>query len=208
MARDTPRHCGCWRFLQTESVPDLGRRLDKVVHVWEFREGHPRSRRDDPSTIGVSVLLIHSAAVSAGDRENQRLPLPALCDREGAGAILVFRLPGKNDTGTGLVISAFVLCAGQYAGSGPQNHAGGSQGFSSTCDLGLHFLPAIVDLASRPDDKTIRIWDLQEASHANVAVLTGTQNPGSPRGAFVDNDRVILHASGGVYTTGPEPAKR
>lgn len=182
---------------------------DKAVYVWEFQNGHPRLARTLRPPINRVGGTIDALAISpvADPKDGHHLLAVAGYGAIGNGGdILVYRLLGPDDPGTGDL--AFVLR--QDPRPPGDGSAGGRFGHREMV-WGLSFSPDGHYLASCGGDKTIRIWDVQARDHplpavpggkppadaddAPVRVLAG-HGGAVLRVAFLDDD--ILASSGGI----------
>jgi WD40 repeat protein len=194
---------------------------DKAVSVWEFRQGQPRldrTLRPPINRVGGTIDALAISSVKDPKDGHRLLAVSGYGAIGNGGDILVYRLLGPDDPGTGDL--AFVLRqdprpigAGAAPGSQAAGGAGPSQGdgpaqvrFGHRERVwGLAFSPDGHYLASCGADKTIRIWDVQARDHprpaapveddAPVRVLTG-HSGAVLRVAFLDDD--LLASSGGI----------
>ncbi len=169
--------------------------LDKLVHVWEFRRGRPRLDGTIRPPIRNTSGWVYALAVSpVADR-----PLIAVAGKsllDSAGQILVYRLPRPNEPGP--VELVFELPDRvKTPGNDPRGHRGVVNGLTFSRN-GRH-------LASCGEDKTIRIWNVEDDKHSPVRVLqgddTGVRGHSGPvvGVAFLDEDGNRLVSAGGMY---------
>jgi WD40 repeat protein len=175
---------------------------DKIVHVWEFRDG--RARLDGSIRPPLYRLggAIYALAISPKPDPEAGHYLVAVAGRDpigNGGDILVYRLFGPKDAGTGDL--AFVLPQdgrrrnGDATGAGaPEPGAADAVGTPMPGHwgpvFGLSFSPDGRYLASCGQDTTIRVWDLGAEGHPVVHVLRG--HAGSvERVLFADADRLV-----------------
>ncbi len=141
--------------------------LDKVVHVWAFHAGRPRLERTIRPPILRKGGWIYTLALSpVADAQQQRqLAIAGYGVSAPAGDILIYRLPGLRNPGTG----DLTIYLPSDSRTKPINQRLGH----ADAVLSLAFSPDGHYLASGGKDKTIRIWDILDANHPTVAVLTG-----------------------------------
>ena len=165
---------------------------DRVVHAWRYRDREPRPEWTiRPPIRRVSGPVFALAVSPAADKRLVAVAGHSVFD--GAGQILVYRLPAPNFPGT--VELAFALPDRiETPVHDARNHAGMVFGLSFSTD-GKY-------LASCSEDKTIRIWDVDDPKHAlNRTLLADPTGVNGHEGAvlcvaFLGGDRLV--SAGGI----------
>ena len=167
--------------------------LDKVVHIWEFRAGRPRLEGTIRPPINRKGGWIYALALSpvAGPGQQRLVAVAGYGVSAPAGDILIYRLPGLNNPGTGDL-------AIHLPSDSRTTPIGQRQGHADVV-LGLAFSPDGRYLASCGKDKTIRIWDLEVAKHPTLRTLTGHDGE-VVRIVFRSNEQVISGGGDGDGT--------
>ena len=174
---------------------------DKAVFVWEFRQGQPRldrTLRPPINRVGGTIDALAISPVKDPKDGHYLLAVSGYGAIGNGGDILVYRLLGPDDPGTGDL--AFVLRQDPRRDGPAQERFGHRERV-----WGLAFSPDGHYLASSGADRTIRIWDVQArdrprpsapvAEDGPVRVLTG-HSGAVLRVAFLDDD--FLASSGGI----------
>ncbi|MDR3618402.1 MAG: hypothetical protein P4L85_03555 [Paludisphaera borealis] len=157
---------------------------DKAVHVWEVNGRRLRLDRSIRPPIRRRGGRVHALALSpTADAQGQRMLAVAGIGAIGSrGGILIYRLPGRTDQGAGDLQFELSPDRLETPVLERRGHAGAV--------FGLAFSPDGRYLASCSEDKTIRVWDLLDATPKTVAVLQGHTGEVSAL-SFLDDARIV-----------------
>jgi WD40 repeat protein len=136
---------------------------DKIVNVWDLRQGGARPARTLRPVIWRGLRgVIYAMALSPQEVEGQRtLALAGFGVMGTDGNISLYHFPGRNQFPTGDIVAQLSAGAAKLDPRESEGH------FGAVTDL--QFSPRGDLLASASHDRTVRIWDVQ--ARRTIAVL-------------------------------------
>ncbi|WP_435019972.1 hypothetical protein TA3x_001576 [Tundrisphaera sp. TA3] len=165
--------------------------FDKVIHVWNLREGRPQLARTirPPIWRGARGRIYAMDLAPAADAAGQRmLAVAGLGVESRGGGITLFRFPGTHPEATGDV-DAF-LPSGQRGDPAPQGH--------TDTVMCLAFSPDGKRLATAGLDETARIWDVGARPVRTLAILRGHADAVNVLSFSPDGGRIATGGADGV----------
>lgn len=161
--------------------------MDKIVNVWDLRDGRQDLARTirPPIWRGYRGVIYAMALAPPVEGRTRRLALAGYGVESQRGNIAIFRFPGGNNVATGDIETQL-----------PSGTATDPRGHTNTV-MGLAFDPTGRELlASCSLDGTVRLWDL--GTRQTLAVLRGHVGPVNVVAFTPDGRRLVSGGNDGV----------